>query len=272
MGITIFKIMSRSLPGLKEKLTQGGIADKPEEFIRKSLLISFYLTTFIIGILTIIFIRFEIVKWVLILIFPVLLLLIFVNFVKRPDIIIRKKQREFDREIVFAGKFLVIELQSGVPIYNAMISVSKSYPIIGKYFNEILNRVDMGTSLEDAINESIELTPSLNFRKLLWQIYNSLKTGADLATALNVNIEQIAAEQIIQVKEYGKKLNPIIMFYMVVAVIFPSIGVIMFIVFSSFFAISITLTALMLLAIVVAFVQAIFLMVIRGSRPAVGLQ
>jgi pilus assembly protein TadC len=272
MALPIFKALGRLFPALREKLVQAGLAEKPEEFIKKSFLIAFYLTTFIMVILTVIFIRLQIVKWLLAVIFPILMLLLFINFVKKPDLLIRKKQREFDREIVFAGKFLVIELQSGVPIYNAMLSVSKSHPTIGKYFKEILNRIDIGTPIEDAINESIELTVSNNFRKLLWQIYNSLKTGADLAEALKINIDNIAAEQIIEVKEYGKKLNPIVMFYMVVAVIFPSIGIIMFIVFSSFFAISVNIFALMLVAFFVALVQVIFLTIIRGQRPAVGLQ
>jgi len=272
MALPIFKILGNFFPALKEKLIQAGLAEKPEHFIKRSFMIAFYLTTFIMVVLIIIFITLQVVKWLLIIIFPILLLLIFINFVKRPDIIIRRKQREFDREIVFAGKFLVIELQSGVPIYNALISVSRSHPTIGKYFKEILNRIDIGTPMEDAINETIELTVSQNFRKLLWQIYNSLKTGADLAEALNINIEQIAAEQIIEVKEYGKKLNPIVMFYMVVAVIFPSIGIIMFIVFSSFFAISVNLFGLMLVAVFVALVQIVFLTIIRNSRPAVGLQ
>lgn len=272
MELPIFRIIARFFPGLDVKLAQAGIRQKSEHFIKKSFFLAFYLTTFVIVILTIIFTEFRIGKRLLAIIFPVLLLMILFNFLAFPDLIIRRKQREFDSEVVFAGKFLVIELQSGVPIYNAMISVSKAYPIIGKYFKEILNRVDMGTSMEDAINESIELTPSQNFRKLLWQMYNSLKTGADLALALTANIDQIAADQIIQVKEYGKKLNSLIMFYMVCAVIFPSIGVIMFIVFSSFFGIKVNIIVLGVIVFCVAAVQLVFLTLIRSQRPAVGFQ
>ena len=241
MDIPIFRRIARHFPALSDKLVQAGIFETPEQFVKKSMLIAFYLTTFTMFILTIIFIRFQILKGLLVVVFPIVFFLVFINFIKRPDIIIKKKQKEFDREVVFAGKFFVIELQSGVPIYNAMIGVSRSYPIIGKYFKEILNRINMGTPIEDAINESIELTPSQNFRKFLWQMYNSLKTGSDLATALSVTVDQIAADQIIQIKEYGRKLNPIVMFYMVAAVIFPSIGIIMLIIFSSFFALGINL-------------------------------
>ncbi|MBI2663723.1 type II secretion system F family protein [Candidatus Woesearchaeota archaeon] len=268
----IFKIIARFFPGLEDKLVQAGILEKPEKFVRKSFFIAFYVTTFVIVGMSLVLIRLQTLKWFSAALFPVLLLVLFFNFIKRPDVIIRRKQREFDREVVFAGKFLVIELQSGVPVYDAMKSVAHSYPIIGRNFREITNRVDIGTPVEDAINQSIDLTPSANFRKLLWQLYNSLKTGADLAPALKVNIDQIAADQIIQVREYGKKLNPMVMFYMVVAVIFPSIGIIMFIVFSGFLAISINLTILLLVAGFVGLVQVLFLLFIRSQRPAVGLQ
>ncbi len=271
MALFLFKRLARLFPGLGEKLVQAGLLETPEAYVRKSFFVAFYMTTFVSFVLAILFIRFNTLAGALVIIVPAMFIFLFVNFVKRPDIIIKKKQKEFDREIVFAGKFLVIELQSGVPVYNAMISVSKNYPAIGKFFREIVNRIDIGTPIEEAINESIELTPSQNFRKILWQIYNSLKTGSDLSKALDITIDQITQEQVIQVKEYGRKLNPLVMFYMAVAVIFPSIGVIMVIVFSSFFSVNINLIVLLAVTAFVTFMQFIFLTIMRKQRPAVGL-
>ena len=270
LNLLPFKRIVQLFPGMASKLTQAGVFEKPEEFIRKSFMIAFYLTTILIFLITGIFIKLQIVMWVLLAIFPLVFLLFFMYLLKRPDVLILKKKRDMDQEIVYAARFLVIELESGVPIYDAMKSVSRSYPVIGKYFREIINRVDIGTPMDDAINESIERTPSQNFRRFLWQIFNSLKTGADLSTALSATIDQIADEQIISVKEYGRKLNPLVMFYMVVAVIFPSIGIIMLIVFSTFFSIKFGLTTLLLVAFVVGFLQYIFLTIIRSTRPAVG--
>lgn len=269
LNILLFKRMARFFPGLSMKLVQAGIFEKPEVFIRKSFMLAFYLSTPILFILTLVFIRLQIVKWALFVIFPFAFSLVFLYVMKRPDIIILKKKRDMDQEIVYASRFLVIELGSGVPIYDAIRNVSNSYPVIGKYFREIINRVDIGTPIEDAINESIEQTPSQNFRRLLWQVFNSLKTGADLAAALSTTVDQIANEQVISVREYGRKLNPLVMFYMIVAVIFPSIGIIMLTVFSTFFSIKFGLPVLLIIAVFIAFVQFIFLSIIRSTRPAV---
>jgi pilus assembly protein TadC len=271
MSIAPFKRIAKLFPGLGDRLVQAGIRERPEDFIKNSVMIAFYITTFVMVFLAIIFMRLQIAQGILVFLFPIMFFFLFINLVRRPDAIIKKKQRKFDQEIVYAGKFLVMELQSGIPVYNAMISVSKSYHIVGRFFQDIINKIDMGTPMEDALNESIEVTPSKEFRKILWQIYNSLKTGSDLAEALDTTIEQIAAEQLIQVKEYGRKLNPLVMFYMAVAIIFPSIGVIMMIVFSSFFSVHINLVVLMIVAISVAFMQLFFLSVIWGQRPAVGV-
>lgn len=266
----LFKRIASSFPGLGAKLVQAGIFKKPEDFVKASFTIAFYLTTALTLAIGGIISRFQLGAGVIFL-FPILFVLTFFYLMKQPDILILKKQREIDSEIVYAARFLVIELQSGVPIYDAMVSVSKSYPVIGKYFREILNSIDIGTPIENALNETIELTPSQNFRKFLWQIFNSLKTGADLAVALSTTTDQIAEEQVITVKEYGRKLNPIIMFYMVIAVIFPSIGVIMLIIFSTFFGIKIGMIVLILIAAFVALFQLIFVSVIREQRPAIGL-
>ena len=59
------------------------------------------------------------------------------------------------------------------------------------------------------------------------------KTGADVSTSLNSVVEQITHEQMIEVKEYGRKLNPLAMFYMMMAVIIPTLGVTLLIVIST---------------------------------------
>jgi len=264
---TISKILIKLFPGLSIKLVKAGIYEKPEDFIKKSLLVTAFMVPFVMLLITLVVSKLQLAKWILLLTTPIIFAMFFSTFMKRPDVLIMKQQREFDKEIVFAGRFFVVELKSGVPVYNAMLSVSKSYPTVSKHFMEILNRVNIGTPMEDAINEGIESSPSQNFVKFLWQILNSMKTGSDLAAGLTATLDQIAAEQVIAAKEYGKKLNPIVMFYMVTTVIFPSIGVVMLIVFSNFFSIKITLPLLLSIALATAFMQLIFLTIVKHQRP-----
>ena len=247
------------------------MADTPVHFVRKAAFAAFYITTFVVFTLGALFLKLNILLRALYFVFPVLFIMLFFYFMKLPEVKIHQKEKDIDKELVFAGRFMVIELESGVPLYNALLNVSRSYKTLGKAIKEIIENIDLGATMEEAIEEAIELTPSKNFRKMLWQIMNSLKTGADVTSSLNAVVEQITREQIIEVKEYGRKLNPLAMFYMMIAVIVPSLGVAMLIVLSSFLAFELSLTFLLIIALFVAFIQFMFLSVVKSSRPSVDI-
>ena len=105
----------------------------------------------------------------------------------------------------------------------------------------------------------------------MWQIMNSLRTGADSSVALESIIEQISREQLIEFKTYERKLNPMIMFYLMIAIILPSLGVTMLSLLSTFLGIKLSFGGLVGIAIFLAFIQFMFLSIIRSSRPGFSL-
>ena len=269
MTNAIYIKIARSMPGLKMKLLQAGRRDRAEEFVEKTLKGALIFTIGIIAFLFMVTSRYGANPLVFIGILPFMFIIIFAYMMKMPDVIITKIDKEISKEIVFAGRFLVIELESGVPLYQALKNVIANYRAIGSYMSVIVDKVDLGTPMEIALQETIELTPSNNFRKLLWQILNSMKTGSDISKSMETVIDQIVREQMIELKEYGRKLNPLAMFYMIIAVIMPSLGITMLIVLSSFINFSISLLVLIFLALFFGFVQFMFLALIKQSRPAV---
>lgn len=266
-----FVQIAERIPNLKLKLRQAGMPDKPEDFVRKTFLVSVYMSIGVFVFLFLLLYGFGLFHPLMLLGMPILCICLLFYLVKLPDAKIITKQKEITREIVFAGRFLVIELQSGVPLYNALVNLSKNYKAIGAYSRVVIDKVDLGTSMEDALNEAVELSPSEDFRKLLWQIINSMRTGSDVASALSTAIDQIAKRQQILVSEYGKKLNPLAMFYMMIAVIAPSLGMTMLIIVSSFVNITLNMTMLIILAASLGFVQFMFLSIIKFSRPPIDL-
>lgn len=263
-----FKRIAARFPGLGMKLQQAGMADTETAFVKKTFFSAFYLTTGIGITMALLLAKVHVGAVFVVVLLPVLFMMMFFYFIKFPDVKIMRIEREIDREIVYAGRFLVIELESGIPVYDAFKHVSTNYPIIGKYFDHIVEDIDLGTTIDDALNRAVELTPSQNFRRVLWQIINSMTTGADVATSLNTVIEQIVREQRIELNEYGRKLNPLAMFYMIVAVILPSIGITMFVILVSFLSIKLTLTTLLMIAGLMGFIQFLFYTVVKSSRPA----
>ncbi len=263
--------VAKSIPSLDLKLKHAGMTETPSEFVKTSLFTSFYMTTGFIIFLFAILSKTEFLIVVLGVLFPLIFFSMFIYFIKLPDVKIIQKRKTIDKEIVYAGRFLIIELGSGVLLYEAMSNVAKSYKEIGKAFSDIIHSIDLGTPIEDALNDAIKYTPSPDFRKVLWQIINALKTGADVSESLKSVVDQITKEQIIKIRNYSKKLNPLSMFYMVIAVILPSLGITMLIVLSSFMSLQLSLSVLIGVAVLLGLLQFMFYIIIKSSRPAVSI-
>jgi archaeal flagellar protein FlaJ len=274
----IYHRIAEFYPGLKTKLLQAELPDQPEEFIRKTVAISGMMSfglvfLFIGGMLQSIsdLTGVDVPFYALFILFPFVFIMLFSYLIHIPDAKIAKLEKEINREIVFATRFIIIEVESGVPMYNAFINVSKAYPVIGRYYGAIVEKVNLGTSMDEAISDATEIVPSNNLRKVFWQILNSIKTGADVTTALQSVLQLIIKEQKIEVEEYGRKLNPMAMFYMLLAVIVPSLGITMLIIFASFMGITIDFSVLILMVILLGLMQFMFYAIIKSSRPAVEL-
>lgn len=263
----LYKILARYYPDLKLKLLQARMPETPEEYLRRTL--------FGAGMIAIIF---AVVIFLFSGSFLALVVTFFIMFplatfylIGYVDMKVEKLKKGIGQEIVYAGRFLIIELDSGVPLYQTFQNMAKNYEVIGRYFEEIIERMELGTSMEDALNETITLTPSPELRKMLWQLLNSIKTGSEVTTALSAVFDQIVREQQIAVKEYGRKLNPLAMFYMMMAVIVPSLGTIMLVVLTSFIGLPLNWLWYGIIIFFVGMMQFFFLMMIKGSRPAVDL-
>lgn len=271
MSNFLFHAMAENMAGLEGKLRRAGIQGSPDLFIKKTFISTFYLATGSMLFMAIILMQLNVSFLVIFILYIVLFFMMFFYMLRVPDAKIAMQQKAINKELIFLGRFIVIEMEAGVPLYQVMKNVANSFDLVGKSFQDMVNKIDMGTSMEDAMEEIIETTASADLRKILWQLLNVVRTGTDVINSLNVVIEQIMREQMIEVTGYGKKLNPLAMFYMIIAVIMPSLGIIMLIVMSAFMEIKFNLGFLLTISGLLGFVQFMFLAMIKSSRPAVEL-
>lgn len=256
---------------LPHQLRTARIDLSPAQFVRKSMIGSLNMTAGLLFIMIFLATKFPVFIYIALIGTPLLFFFIFIYLLQLPTVKTMKKSREIRREIVYAGRFFVIEIESGIPLYDAMSNIVRSYPNVGKYFREITNRVDFGTPMEEALNEAVIHSPSRDLSRVLWQIINSLNSGGEVNKALEGVIEQISREQIIEIEEYAKKLNPMAMFYMMVAIIMPTLGMAIFTVVINFMAIEISVWTLVMLACFFGFMQLMFLNVIKSKRPSIDI-
>lgn len=145
------------------------------------------------------------------------------------DVLIRKKARELDSDLLFISEYFLVSLESGLPLGNAIQNLSKLDRPGGQFFKKIFTEFKTGKDLEEALEDGVAYCASKDLKVLLKRLKDSLNIGVDLRTVLETFIEESSQKKIVEIKSYSKKLNPLIMFYLIMGVVLPSLGVTFFI-------------------------------------------
>jgi len=184
---------------------------------------------------------------------------------------IKKREHDIDREVVFVGRHMLVKIYSGRPLLNALIETAGSRGIASKYIKEIVDDIGTGTPIENALNKAALYSPSNKLRKVLFHINNALQLGIDVTKPLESVLEEITREEELEIKKYGKKLNTLLIFYMIAAIIVPSLGMVIFITLSSFINFPVDLKLLLVFIFFIVVLQFVFITLFKSIRPMVNL-
>jgi flagellar protein FlaJ len=266
------KFFSALFPGIKDDLVQAGFPVSAREYVAASLFAAIANAV----IISVVMLALEVATKASLLHYALLFAVIvfaatFATCVFYPRIVAVRKARALNIHLIPAIRQLVIELKSGVPLFNAMNSICEGYGEVSVLFRKTVQWIDAGTPDVDAIMDAAQETPSLQLRKALWQISNALKVGSDVGNALDALAQSLEKERIEEIKRYGQELAPWMMIYMLAAIILPSMGVAMLIVLASFFDIAVPNIALAGALVFIAGFQIFFANFVSTRRPAVAV-
>ena len=133
-----------------------------------------------------------------------------------PKLMAKKKIKNVNENLPHALHHLLIQIRSGVPLFNCLVSISKSgYGELSREFQRAVNEINTGRSEIETMEQIARENPSLYFRRVLWQLVNALKSGADVGDTIKQIVDNLAVEQTMAIKKYGAQLNPVAMLYMV---------------------------------------------------------
>ena len=265
-----FKSIALRFPLLKRQLIQAQMNYTPAGFVRYALSGAVYITAVLLLVSWMLLRSTGFSMLLLILLAPALYAAMFFYMMQFPLVKARQRAKKIEQELVFAGRHMLIELQAGVPLFDAMLGISRDYGPVSEEFNKIVEKVTLGVPLGAALHEVAENNPSPFFNRLVLQLANSISSGADVALTLESSLDQISKEQILDLKAYGQKLNPLVMFFMIFGIIMPSLGVAFMIMLVSFLGssgISFGPAALFGILACIGIIQFIFLSVVESSRP-----
>jgi archaeal flagellar protein FlaJ len=197
-------------------------------------------------------------------------LFIFSQQLMYPKLKADRRIKNIERNLIPALQNMLVQLAAGVPLFNVIATIADSdYGGVSEQFRLVVRKINAGRPQIIVLEEIAKNNPSLHFRRTLWQIINGMKTGTDMSDVIKVSIDNLSEEQVIQIQRYGSQLNPLAMFYMMIAVVVPALGVTFIMVLSSFMNLSALGTKLIFWGLlgVVFFFQLMFIGMLKTRRP-----
>jgi pilus assembly protein TadC len=196
---------------------------------------------------------------------------VFLTRVNYPKMYALTKTRDIEKNLLSCLQDMLVQLNSGVPIFKILVNISSSdYSNISYEFKKTISEINSGKPQIEAIDSLGERTSSIYFRRVLWQLSNGMRAGSDMGIIIKESIDHLAKEQAIQIQNYGNKLNPIIMFYMLLAVITPALGITFLTIIASMLNINVKIVNMLFIGIffIVILIQITFLGIIKTRRPS----
>ena len=267
----IVRQIAQRFPRLKEELRTAHIKLRPDIFVKKTLQLS---VMFSIGVAVLLFFVFSVAKISMLLILPITICVslgLFMLFINAPKQRIAKRRRELDMEVLFAGRFLLVKIHAGRPLLNALMEGANSFGVASKYFKEIVDDINMGTPIEQALDNAVKYSPSPKFRRILFQINSAIKVGIDVTIPLESVLEEITHEQMTEIQRYGKKLNSLALFYMLLAIVMPSLGMAMLVVIGGLLGLPIGRNVFFIIIFSLMLLQFIFITLFKATRLSVNI-
>jgi flagellar protein FlaJ len=271
--IGIGESLSHMFPGLEFNLEQSDLKFDAREWMALAFFTGLFYFLVLFGPLSLVTLaaRIEPVRGVMIsfLVGFVIGLVSLIYLALYPKLTVTKKVNQVERFLPYGLHHLLIEVRSGVPLYNALVSIAQSkYGMLSHEFRRAVNEINTGKSEIAALEMLARDNPSLYFRRVVWQMVNALKSGADIGVTIKQIVDNLGEEQRIAIKKYGAQLNPLALMYMIFCVIFPTLGITFLLVISSFIGVGFDVQY-MLIGILIFLLMFQFMLIglIKSRRP-----
>lgn len=267
--------MSRAMPGLKLQLEQADIGLTPRDYLAISMFSGILVALILFPVVFALSMLAEDITTSLIIAAMAAVMGyvgIFAYSLNYPRTVVQKKIKLLERDLLFALKYILIRIKSGVSLYDSMVGISNgNFGQVSVEFKKAISEIATGTKEIDSLENMAIRVPSTFFRRTLWQITNNLRAGSDIAQILEAITSTLVREERILIRKYGSELNPVIMMYMMFCIVIPSLGVTVMIVMSSLSGLAVPLFIFYLIPIAVFIMNIIFTRIIKDRKPMISL-
>jgi len=188
-----------------------------------------------------------------------------------PKIFVFQEGKLLDKNLLPVLQDISVQLNSGIPLFDILQNISQaSYGEVSLKFKKVVKEINAGKPQAQALDDIGKRTSSVFFRRTLWQISNGMRSGSEMSMVISESINTINEEKILQIQNYGGQLSPLIVFYLLIAVIIPSLAITFLTIITSMLSLdkSMVVALFIGLFVMVIFIQITFLGMIKSRRPS----
>lgn len=187
-----------------------------------------------------------------------------------PKLKIKQISKLMDRDLSFALRDLVVQVRSGVMLYDALVSIAEGdYGVVSEDFKRAVRLMNSGYSEAQAL-ELLALESKSEFmKKIVWQIANALHSGANVAVTLSAIHETIQNYHEREIKGYISSMNMLTLMFFLLAVSMPTLGIVFAVVLSSVGGIRLDLPTVLTIIGFSVMIQIMMIWYMRSLRPAI---
>ncbi|MFA5106002.1 MAG: type II secretion system F family protein [Candidatus Micrarchaeia archaeon] len=195
-------------------------------------------------------------------------ILVFVLLASYPRIVAQKVESQIDRDLVYAVRDILVQVKSGISLYGAMGNVGGAgYGYVSAEFEKAYKDISLGRSTVDSLEDMAVRTRSQYLKKTVWQLVTTIRAGANLSSALKSMVTMLVNYQFGLIKKYNSELNFLVLIYLLLAAVVPTVGITVLVIFSVFGILGIN--ELVFAGVILAsfFMQVLLIGFIKMQRP-----
>jgi flagellar protein FlaJ len=194
--------------------------------------------------------------------------LFFLLHIYYPVIIMKKIAAKENKDLLFALREIIIDIDGGVPLFDSLKNVSHAdYGYVSQDFDWVVRQIESGVPEREALKQLALKTESEFLKRSAWQMVNALESGAKMSDALEGIAVAVESYLFREIKNYSTNLNFLLLIYMLGAVVAPSLGITFMILLSAFSGLGVTMENVAMLIAGAAILQVIMIGYMASTRP-----
>ncbi len=196
--------------------------------------------------------------------------LFIILFTIYPRILVRKYVEKLERDLVYALKDMLIQITSGVSLFEALKNISVSeHGYVSQEFREVVQDINAGEAQDVALEKLATKTESEFMKKAIWQIVIALRSGSSLQGTVKDLVDNMRQYEKSNVKSYTQEMNLWVLLYLIVAIAIPSLGATLITILSSFSSTSVREPAFILVLVGCFLAEYAIIKYVKIRRPLV---